>query len=119
MSLLIQTIIIGVVAFIIQFFSRDFAQWVVWLGYLFFAVILFFKGLEDRNKLKRGQEGDLTGALMLPVAMVLVVILLVSFLFISVSKFHLLWLAPLVTLVVEVIIGYKFGKAAEKEIFKS
>lgn len=119
MSLLIQSIGIGVIAFIIQFFSSDIAQWIVWLGFLFFAIILFFKGLDDRNKLKKGQKADVTGAMVLPIAMALVTIILIGFLFTDVNRFHLLWIAPLVTLIVELIMGKRFWDTAEKELFKS
>lgn len=119
MSLLIQSIGIGVIVFIIQFFSSDIAQWIVWLGFLFFAIILFFKGLDDRNKLKKGQKADVTGAMVLPIAMALVTIILIGFLFTDVNRFHLLWIAPLVTLIVELIMGKRFWDTAEKELFKS
>lgn len=119
MSLLIQTIIIGVIAGIIYFISPGLlAGWVVWFGYLIFAVLLFYKGMVVKGQMAKGVEGDLTAATMLPPAMFLVGVVLIGFLFLDFSKLHLLWLAPLVTLLVEIVIGRRIHEAAEGEIEK-
>jgi len=116
MSLIVQTIIIAIVALIINFFSPILAQWVVWLWYLFFGVLLFFKGLNDRKDIKSGVEGDLSGATMLPPAMALVVLICIVFLFLDFSKLHLLWIAPFATLVVEAVTGNLTMRKFEKNI---
>lgn len=119
MSLIVQTLIIGIISLISYFvFSPSVAGWIAWVGYLIFAIVLFFKGLQDRKEILQGKTGDLTGATMLAPAMFLVAIMLVVFLFINYSKLHLLWLAPLATFIVEVVIGrLVFGKM-EKQILE-
>lgn len=119
MSLLIQTIIIGVIALIINFFSPTVADWFMWGGYLVFSMVLFFKGLEYRKKLRRGEQSDLSGAVILPFGSIGVIIILIIFLFINISKFHLLWVAPLVMLIFEILIGRRTWKTFESNLLGS
>lgn len=105
MSLVIQTVIIGILALLSNFiFSPMVAGWVIWLGYLFFTVTLFLKGLQDRRELLNSNTGDLTGAIVLPPAMCLVAVALVTFIYFNFNKFHLLWVAPLLTFIAELLV---------------
>lgn len=117
MSLIIQTLIIGIVSAGIYFLlSPTIAEWVVWFGYLFFAIVLFFKGLEYRRELLQGKETDWTGATMLPPAMILITLILILFLFLEYNKLNLLWIAPLATFIVEQIITKIVIGNSEKQI---
>lgn len=117
MSLVIQTVIIAIVALLLRFISSAVAQWTIWLAYAFFAATLFLKGIKEDKTLKAGGIGDISAAKALPPAMTLVAIVLVIFLFIDVNKFHLLWITPLLTLLVELPMGFLWTRRAEKHLF--
>lgn len=116
MSFLIQTILIGILALIVAIFSPATAGWVVWGAYLLVSVGFFFKARDYRRRLLRGEESDLTGATILPPIAITAVITLVIFLFIDLSKLHLLWILPLMALVYELLISRKMWKSFGSEI---
>lgn len=111
MSLIVQTIIIGVIALIVHFFSPIVAGWIIWGSYLVFAVVLLTKGLDDRKRLSKGEEGiDTTSAAWLPAGMIGVLIILAIFLLYPFNKFHLLWAVNMPVLLVEFIGSRKIYK---------
>ena len=106
MSLIFQTIIIGLLVLISKIFSDSYGPWIVWYGFAIWSILLFLKGLDDRRALKKGKTlKDITGAEVLPYSMLAVfIVLYVFYINGDLNKFHLLWIVNVVTFIVEGII---------------
>lgn len=116
MSLIVQTLIIGLIASVVYFvFSPVVAGWLVYGGYLFYAIGLFIHGLFVRKDMQQGKTVDWTAAVMLPPAMAILILILIAYLFTGFNKLHLLWIAPLVTFIVEQIAGRKIYKGLREQ----
>lgn len=112
MSLLVQTILIGIAALIVHLFAPEAAGWVIWGGFAIYAVGLLWKGLDDRRRLARGEAHiDSTSAAWLPAGMTGALIVLLIFLFYPFNKFHLLWAVNIPVLLVEGLGAMRYSKA--------
>jgi len=95
MGFIIQTIITGVIALIAYPFSPTVAEWLVWSIYLFFSVTLLVKAMEYKKRFKSGEslkERDIMGMSTFPPEALIVMLILGVFLFLDVSKLHILWI---------------------------
>ncbi len=107
MSLILQTIIIGVVALAILPFSVEMSKGAVLIGFLGWSVLLFIKGLLDLKLIRQGKQlKDTSGVEVLPYAMPAVWIVITIFILNDLNSFHLLWVVTLTLMIVE---GVVFG----------
>lgn len=121
MSLFIQTILLGAIALIIAIFSPLIASWFLWGGYLFFSIGLFFTAQNYRRRWRAGESlktGTILGAASLPYTTIIILVVLIVFLFIDLSKFHLLWIVNAITFGFETIFAKRINKELEKKFIK-
>ena len=117
MSLIVQTIIIGLASLAALPFSVEISKSIVLIGFLIWSILLFTKGLSDIKSLRLGKDlKDATGAEVLPYGMPLVWILIAIFVVKDINAFHLLWAVNVLLLVVEGVIFSMNGHRSQKKL---
>lgn len=121
MGFLIWTIIAGILALVISPFSLVIAEWLVWSLYLLVSIMIYIKGKEYIKRFMSGEslmEKDIMGMGVSRELIPIVIIILGAFLFLNVSKFHLLWIIMSVSFLYELIWSNHWVKNMDPEVMQ-
>ncbi len=122
MGFTLFTIPIGIIALLLIFlFSANVAGWFVWGIYGIISVFFFIKSFTEYKSMLKGEPKsvtDIMGMASFPFTTSIMGIILIIFLYLDVSKLHLLWIYPLVALLFDFTIGKRAGEKVNPDPFK-
>lgn len=127
MGIALFSVALGIISLFLSFlFSANAAGWFVWGIYGIMSLFLFIKSFTEYNSLLKGEPKsvtDIMGIAAFPFTTSIMGIVLIVFLFLDVSKLHLLWIYFIVSLFFDFTIGKragnKFLEETEKDESKS
>ena len=122
MGIALFSIALGIISLPLSFlFSANVVGWFVWGIYGIMSLFLFIKSFTEYNSLSKGKPKsvtDIMGIASFPFTTSIMGIVLIIFLFLDVSKLHLLWIYFIVSLFFDFTVGRKAGNKFLKEIEK-
>ena len=109
MHFILISLVMAVILLPLTFiFESNIPSWIIWGVNLFVAIFLLAKSFTEYFEAKKGVPktlGDHLGMAVYPFSSSLMIIVLIIFLFIDFSKLHLLWIAPIISLLFEFTVG--------------
>jgi hypothetical protein len=122
MAIALFSIVLGIISlFLSLLFSASIAGWFVWGVYGIMSLFLFIKSFTEYKSLLSGEPKSITdimGIASFPFTTSIMGIVLITFLFLDVSKLHLLWIYFIVSLFFDFTVGRRAGKRYLEETEK-
>ena len=116
------SIVIGIIALILNFaISSNVAGWFVWGIYGIMSLFFLIWSFIEYNSSLKGEPkniGDIMGMASFPFSTSIMIVALIIFLFLDISKLHLLWIYPVVALFFDFTIGRRAGKIYRAKILE-
>ena len=118
MGFTLFSIVIGAVSLILYIlFPLNISEWFIWGIYMLMSIFYFVKSFTEYNSMLKGEpksDTDLMGMASFPFTTSIMFVVLIIFLFVDISKFHLLWLYSIVAIIFDLTIGKRAGLKARK-----
>ncbi|MFA5459914.1 MAG: hypothetical protein WC283_01035 [Candidatus Paceibacterota bacterium] len=118
MIFILFSIVFAIISLLLYFFfSINIAEWFVWAIYLLVSVFFFIQSFIEYDSMLKGEPKSISsmmGMAAYPFMAFTMGIILIIFLFVDISKLHLLWIYPLIAMIFEFTIGKKAGKSLIK-----